>query len=95
MANTDRKRAVAFGYRPPLGFASGRVPPEIAHELRRIGDAINELVELMPQPAASEPRMPKKGLIRLAVEPWRPLGGTADRWVWWDGASWQPFGDTP
>lgn len=88
MAKIDRTQAVAFGYRPSLGFASGRVPPEMVLELRRIGDAINEVTDLLPQPAASEPRTPRKGMIRLAVEPWRPLGGTEDAWVFWNGSAW-------
>lgn len=54
-------------------------------ELVKIAASITSIARLTPQPATEAPKAPVDGMIRLSRSPWRPVGGTVDAWVFWDG----------
>jgi len=58
-------------------------------ELRAVGNTLADLVDLQPQAADRAPLRPRRGMQRLAVDPWDPLGTTGQPyWVWYDGTAW-------
>ncbi|MDT8277431.1 hypothetical protein RQ734_15265 [Roseomonas mucosa] len=72
------------GDRPVL---PGSEPQYLQEELRRIASALRDAQDYAPQPAISAPSRPRDGMQRLARAPWRPVGGTEDVWVYFDGPS--------
>ncbi|WP_458098621.1 hypothetical protein [Roseomonas sp. WA12] len=85
-----RPGAYLRGSRPTL---AGGDMPFVMEELRRIEVAFREVSEQVPQPAIIEPTTRRDGMIRLARAPWRPVGGDADVWVYFDGPAniWKPL----
>jgi hypothetical protein len=59
----------------------------LQQELREIQDTLNGVLDMLPQEASAPPARPRPGMIRRAVAPWRPVGGTADVWVSWHPAT--------
>lgn len=69
---------------PTLPDAAGLY---LTRELQRIQNSIAGLITMTPQPATSAPSSVFDGMIRLARSPWRPIGGSVDAWVYYDGPS--------
>ena len=74
----------------PQGSLNAADPAYLQRELAKISKAITTINALLPQAATVEPRNPSDLMVRLARSPWRPIGGTVDRWVYYDApsASW-------
>ena len=75
----------------PNTYVRGEIPllpegdgPFTRSELDKIQAAIASLVEFVPQGTTYAPRKPQHGMVRKAMDPWRPLGGTVDLWVQYD-----------
>lgn len=84
MNSLSRPAPYVRGMRPVLGGDA----PFIMEELRRIEQTLKDLADFAPQEADTAPARPRVGMQRLSVDPWRPLGGTVDRWVYWSGTAW-------
>jgi hypothetical protein len=81
----------------PAGYTRGELPllpngegPFVRGELDKIQDSIASIIEMTPQGTTFAPRTPRHGMIRLAMDPWRPIGGSVDVWVYYDedAAAW-------
>lgn len=64
--------------------------PGQAVEARRIEASIRDLTDFAVRPADVEPSKLRKGMVRLAVSPWDPVGA-GDGWVYFDGTAWAPL----
>lgn len=66
---------------PPSAWA-------IDQQLAQIAKIINEIAEMTPQCTNVAPEKPREGMIRTAIPPWLPLGGSVLRRVVYSGGAW-------
>jgi hypothetical protein len=71
---------------PPTGPVS---PEYLRVELTNIQQTLAQMLSMFPQAATVAPGRPQEGMVRFAMAPWRPIGGTTtDGWVIFNGTAW-------
>ena len=83
--------AAPANYTPTIGVLPDPAGTGIANGFKASATTLRATNAFLPQVATVAPRNPPDGAQRLARAPWRPIGGTADVWVYWDepSASWK------
>lgn len=88
MALNPRVYAMLGRFLPNLSLPDPVSAISLSDQLRSISDLLNSIAELTPQAADTAPPDPREGMIRLAVPPWLPLGGSTSRFVGYKGGAW-------
>lgn len=66
--------------------------PYLRQELLSVQTTLDGVLSLLPRVATIAPAVPRVGMIRKAMSPWRPVSGqSSDRWVIYDGLVWTYF----
>lgn len=80
--------ALVDRYIPTDGLQEPITSYALRHELQKIAVIVNQIAEFTPQATNVAPSSPREGMIRVAVPPWTPLGGTDPVKVIYFGGAW-------
>lgn len=87
-ALNSRVYAVLGRFFPNLDLPEPPTALSVADALRGLSDLLNSIAELTPQATDVAPATPREGMVRLAVAPWLPLGGSDPRFVGYKDGAW-------